>query len=195
MVITYQGDNYLRFQSGATTILVDPTSQRSFRGANVIVNTVMPGTVSRPEEGGEGERPPFWVEHQGEYEAQGIHIRGWSVGNNGKEEHTAYRIRFEEIEIAILGHLEKEPAADLIAAVKGVDVLVLPGGGKPFLAPDAAARAVRQIEPGAVIPTLGKETKQFLKELGQTSVSPEEKFVFKKKDIAPGTMTVHLLSA
>ena len=36
---------------------------------------------------------------------------------------------------------------------------------------------------------------QFLKELGQTSVSPEEKFVFKKKDIAPGTMTVHLLSA
>ncbi len=191
MIITYHGDNYLRLQSGNTTVLVDPTTQRSFRGANIILNTLLPGTTPRP--GDEEEGVPFWVEHQGEYEVQGIHIRGWSTGNDGTHEYTAFRVLFEDISFAFLGHLQKDPGADLIAELKGADVLVIPGGGKPYLAPDAAARAVRQIEPGAVIPTLGKDMKQFLKELGQATVTPEEKFVFKKKDLTPGKMAVHLL--
>ena len=40
MVITYQGDNYFRFQSGDLTLLVDPTNQRAFKGAGVVLSTI-----------------------------------------------------------------------------------------------------------------------------------------------------------
>lgn len=191
MIITYSGDNYLKFQSGSTTVLIDPTSQRSFRGANLILNTMRPSAVPAPDE---EDGAPFWIDHQGEYEVRDIRVVGWSTGNDGKTEFTSYHLLFDEIHIGILGHLFAEPHPELAAHFKDVDVLVLPGGGKPYLEPAAAAKLVRQLEPGIVIPTLTKDMKQFLKELGAKDTAPEEKLVFKKKEVVPKAMAVKLLS-
>jgi L-ascorbate metabolism protein UlaG (beta-lactamase superfamily) len=190
MVITYQGGNYFRVQSGDTTLLLDPTDQRSFRGAHVVLSTLKPGPVAAPE----GEEP-FFVDHQGEYEAHGIRIGGWSVESEERIERTVYRIELDELALVFLGHLTKDIDTKLYLPLKDADVLIVPAGGKPYISQAAAAKLVRQLEPGIVIPSLAENPDLFLKELGKKEHAKEEKLVVKKKDITPQAMKVVCLTA
>lgn len=197
MIITYHGGNYVKIQSGSFTVLVDPTDQRSFRGAQVVLSTVLPPVL----EGGklDGEllemREPFWIDHAGEYEVGGVGVRGVPLGEEGGREHTAYRFTVEGITVGILGFLVREPEAKALAAFTDLYILFVPGGGKPLIPQSAAAKIVRQLEPGMVIPTLAKNTSSFLKEMGQAKCPSERKLVVKKKDIVPKAMAVRCLSA
>ncbi len=188
MIITYQGENYFKFQSGSTTLLLDPTDQRSFRGAQVVLSTIKPADVPAGEEGG-----PFMIDHQGEYEVQSINIEGISVESDEEREHTAYRVVFDELVLVFLGYITKELDPKFYQLLGGADILVLPGGGKPFIPQAAAAKVVRQLEPGIVIPSLAKDPSAFLKELGKKDCPAEEKLVLKKKDITPQAMKVMCL--
>ncbi len=188
MVITYHGDNYFKIQSGNFTTLIDPTDSRSFRGANLILNTLNPAPVLPPK----NEASTFWVDHQGEYEVNGVRILGWSVyGGKGKEK-TIYRLTLDSVNILIFGHLNQEPPKELEENFAGGDVVIIPAGGKPFISEAVAARLIRQIEPAVVIPSLFKDIKGFLKELGKTCLK-EERLVFKAKDLKPGAMEVKCL--
>lgn len=190
MIITYQGGNYFKFQAGQLTLLVDPLDQRSFRGAQAVLNTTLPAHVEEPP-----EIPPAWIAHAGEYEVQGIEIRGWSAGNDGKTERTVYRVVMDEITVGILGHLNGELSEDAFEGLSGVDILLVPAGGKPWIAETAAAKLARELEPSLVIPSLAKDPKIFLKAFGRTPPKPEEKLVIKKKDLAPGALNVACLSS
>jgi hypothetical protein len=53
---------------------------------------------------------------------------------------------------------------------------------------------VRQLEPAVIIPSLTKNPRPFLKELGQEKLKEEEKFVFKKKELVPKAMAVKFLT-
>ena len=163
MIITYQGDNYFRIQSGELTVLVDPTNGRSFRGATVAINTVLPSSTDAPK-----ENECFWIEHQGEYEVRGIRVDGWSAGNEDETEKTIYKILFEDISIVVLGHLSKEPPQNILEYLEHPDVLIVPAGGKPWISQATAAKFIRQTEPSIVIPSLTSDPKLFLKELNQT---------------------------
>ena len=79
--------------------------------------------------------------------------------------------------------------------LEDADVAIVPAGNNPYLAPNATAKLLRQIEPSVVIPSLFNDLKPFLKELnhGNDAIKPEEKFVFKKKDLEPKAMVVHWL--
>ncbi len=188
MVITYYGDNYFKIQSGDLTLLIDPINGRSFRGATAVINTTLPASTEAPK-----ENECFWIEHQGEYEVQGIRIDGWSAGNEDDTEKTIYRISFDDISIVVLGHLSKEPPQGLWEHLENPDVLIVPAGGKPWISQAAAAKLVRQIEPSIVIPSLASDQKLFLKELNQSSATKEEKLVFKKKDLVASAMTIKCL--
>ena len=72
MIITYQGGNYFKIQSGDFVLLVDPDNARSFKGASVVLNTLKPPLVAAPAES-EGL---VWIENQGEYEIKGTRISG-----------------------------------------------------------------------------------------------------------------------
>jgi len=190
MIITYLGGNYFKFQAGQLTLLVDPLDQRSFRGAQVVLNTTLPAHADEPS-----ESSPTWITHAGEYEVQGIEIQGWSAGNDGKTEHTAYRVIMDEITIGILGHLTEELGEDALEGLSGVDILLVPAGGKPWIAETAAAKLARELEPSLVIPSLAKDPKIFLKAFGRTAPKTEEKLVIKKKDLSPGALNVVCLSS
>ncbi|MFA6364999.1 MAG: MBL fold metallo-hydrolase [Candidatus Paceibacterota bacterium] len=189
MIITYQGGNYFKIQSGDFAILIDPENQRSFRGTNIVLNTIKPALIEAPEP---GEGVPIWIDTQGEYEVQGIRVQGWSAGYDEKEkkERTVYRILFDEMTIAVLGGLTTEPDASLTSQLADTDIAIVPAGGKPYLSQGAAAKIVRQLEPGIIIPSFTNDPKLFLKELGKTEVSSEEKLVVKKKDIEEKAMKV-----
>lgn len=192
MIITYQGGNYFKIQSGELAILIDPDNQRSYRGTQVIVNTIKPALTEAPEE---GEAQPVWIDNQGEYEVKGIRIRGWAAGYSEKEKrtHTVYKILFDEISIVILGYLTEPISPEIVSELSDADIVITPAHGAPLLALNAAAKLIRQMEPGIIIPSLYKDVKPFLKELDQTDVKPEEKLVIKKKDIVEKAMKVHVL--
>ena len=186
MIITYQGDDYFKLQSGQYAVLIDPTNQRSFKGATLVVATTRPARTEPSEE-------LFWIDHQGEYEVQGIHVQGISMGPDQEGEKTAYRIVFDEVVFGILGYCTKEPDPKIQELLQECDVLILPGKGKPYLPIEAAAKFARQIEPSAIIPSLDGDFRAFLKEFGKDKADAEEKFVFKKKDLTPKAMTIHPL--
>ena len=197
MVITYHGGNSFKVQSGELTVLIDPENQRSFKGAAVIINTVRPTLTEPPAAPGAEEEHavPFWVDHQGEYEVSGIAVHGWTTEWVRDEEHTAYRLTLDGIDLAVLGHLAKEPGPAVQAALAGADVLIVPAGGKPFLPVPAAAKLIRQIEPALVIPSLAEDMKPFLKEVGAQKTAPEEKLTLKRKDLVPKAMTLVWLTS
>lgn len=187
MVITYHGRNYFKIQSGNFTVLVDPTDSRSFRGANLILNTLKPSFVSPPQD------DTFWVDHQGEYEVKDARVYGWSVGNEQEREKTLYRLTLDSITILILGHLSKEPSSALQENFAGSQIVIIPAGGKPYLSETAAAKLIRQIEPSLIIPSLFSDLKPFLKEIGGKYFK-EEKLVLKSKDLKAGAMEIrHLI--
>ncbi len=188
MIITYHGDDYFKLQSGQYTVLIDPTNQRSFKGATLAIHTVRPPEVEASDE-------LFWIDHQGEYEVRGISIQGATLGKDAAGEKTAYRIVFDEVVFGILGYCTKEPDPTIQELFQKCDVLILPGKGKPYLSIDAAAKFARQIEPSVIIPSLDGDFKAFLKEFGQEKAGTEEKFVFKKKELVPKAMAVHPLHA
>ena len=192
MIITYQGGNYFKFQAGQLVILVDPVNHRSEKGTDVILSTVKPAELV-PEEG------PVFIDHQGEYEAKHILINGISGGESesgkNKKEETFYLVDFDEMKIGIIGQLTHEPDPKTLAALKGVQILIIPAGGKPFISQSAAAKIVRQLEPNIVIPTLFKDLKPFLKEFKKTSCDTEEKLVVKAKDLKPGMMEIKCLKS
>lgn len=188
MVITYHGENYFKIQSGGFTALIDPTDSRSFRGADLILSTLKPSPVPMPkEEGG------FWIDHQGEYGVKEAIIRGMSAGVDKGDEKTIYRLTLEDITVLILGHLGHEPSPEVQENFKGAQVVIVPAGGKPFISEAAAAKLVRQIEPALVIPSLTKNPKTFLKEMGKDKCPSEEKLTFKAKDLEAGKMVVRCL--
>jgi L-ascorbate metabolism protein UlaG (beta-lactamase superfamily) len=187
MVITYHGENYFKIQSGSFTILVDPTDSRSFRGANLILNTTRPAAVPPPDD------ETFWVDHQGEYEVGDAALRGISTGAEKGIEKTAYRVLLEGIDLLLLGYLGSEPSPEVQGSFKGTQVVILPGGGKPYISEALAAKLVRQIEPALVIPSLSKSPKNFLKEMGENKCPPAEKLVLKARDLEPGKMEVKCL--
>jgi hypothetical protein len=180
MVITHQGGNYFKIQAGDYTVLIDPENQRSFKGAQVIINTVKP-TLVEQQEGGDA---PVWIEHQGEYEIGGVRIHGYSCGWNEKAkcESTAYRITFDDISIAVLGHLYTELDPKTIGVLADADIAIVPARGIPFLEITKVAKLIRQLEPGIVIPSLTENPQALLKELNREA-KPEEKLTIKKKEI------------
>ena len=181
MVITCQGGNYFKFQAGPLTLLVDPENQRSFKGAQIILNTAKPA----PAGDGEASTEPLWIEHQGEYETKGVIIKGWSAGNDGKTERTVYRLNFDEVDIVLLGGIREELDPKIIHHLKGTQVVVAPAGGKPSLSQAAVAKIVKEINPSLIIPSLYKDIKPFLKEFRKTACETETKLVFKAKDLKP----------
>ncbi len=190
MVITYLGGNYFKIQSGEFVVLVDPTNARSFKGSNVVLNTIKSSAVTEDKENAD----LVWIENQGEYEVKGTHIVGYHAEKEA-EEKTCFLFKLEDISVGILGQLTEEPSPEIVENLSEVDILIIPGGGKPFLSESSAAKLARQMEPAIIIPGLFENSpKKFASELSQ-NLNVEEKFVVKKKDISPGAMKLVCLSA
>lgn len=214
MVITYHGEGCLRLQSGDTSLLVDPANNR-FK-ADVTLRTEYAGSETETE-------PQEEISHAGEYEIKDIEIIGVQLSTSSadkstssndkstssedkstssehgyaalktKSTHTAYAVRWEEIRLAFLGHLEHTPGIEILDRIGEVDVLFL-GIGGAYLPEKEAVTLIKKLSPSIVVPFFGKNENEFLKTIDQKP-KPIEKFVFKKKDLVPEAQTVMLLEA
>lgn len=174
MVVNYFGDGCFRAQSGETSLLVDPTNNRL--KSTVTLRTLIPGNAvpSRDE-----------IAFPGEYEIGGLVIRGWLVPRESTDKYlkTIYEVAWDDVRLVFLGRISKMlEAEEVIGEISEPDVLFLPVG-EHFLSAADAAKLVKKLEPAVVIPGSRGSPAEFLRAAGQKGEA-EEKFVFKKKDLA-----------
>lgn len=199
MIITWYGENCFKIQSGETSIITDPfPSSVGLTPPRGEVTATLKTSVS-PDAVEFSNRA---VSGPGEYEFNGASVIGFPIENTDALQ-TVYRIEMEGITVGILGALTQSIPPKALEELEEVDIVIVPGGGAPFLSIADAAHLTKQIEPKIIIPALYKvpglkekrgDVAPFLKEMGAKSATPEEKLVMKKKDFETMTGTaVHVL--
>lgn len=190
MVITYFGGDCFRLQSGEVSVLLDPTNNRL--KADLVVRTAAPvDIIADPARLSSATEIIF----PGEYEAKGVEILGISLSGeaSGKLVRTAYLLTWEDVKIAILPRAAKAPEGQALERLNEPDVLFIPLGDGGFSS-ESATKLMRELEPALAIPGHAKEGAALLKALGQKG-EPQEKLVFKKKDLSGKKRQVVLLEA
>ncbi|MBU1557792.1 MBL fold metallo-hydrolase, partial [Patescibacteria group bacterium] len=135
----------------------------------------------------------FVVDGPGEYEVQGIFVRGAISGSKYKDKeriNTVYSLILDGMNIAFLGALNSADLDDRAKSVLGeIDILFVPIGNEGTLNPADANKLATKLGAKIVIPMhygeVGEKEalKTFLKESGSEDVKPLEKLTIKKKDL------------
>ncbi len=198
MVITSQGIEAIKIQHGDTTVAFNPPSKESkfsgtSFGADVVLISANHPDLNGAEQASRKDKEAFVVSGPGEYEVDGLFIRGFSSKTNydGRERiNTIYTITIDGIHVAYLGALnEAELSPEAKEELGEADILFVPIGGDGVLNSSEAYKTAVKREPGIIIPIhygkVGEKNalKNFLEEGGQDDVRPIEKLTVKKKDV------------
>jgi len=200
MVITWYGQACFKIQSGELVIAIDPFQKEigltppRFR-ADIVLSSHRHYDHNNVEA---LSGDPFVITGPGEYETKGVSVRGINTFHDttgGKERgtNTAYVITTEGISIAHLGDFGEDALRpEILDALGGNDILMIPVGGVYTIDGKTAARFVKQLEPRVVIPMHyampGLKVKldgpeSFLKEMAARGGEKLEKLTIKKKEL------------
>lgn len=204
MIITHFNRQHFKVQFGDLTIAFNPVSKESKYEVNKYGADIVLTTTNHPDyNGGEfmsfGERKPFIISSPGEYEVQGVFIKGFGtyvelpIDSKKKEklklQNTSYVLEVDNMRICFLGCLKEELSGDQREVIDEVDILFVPiSGDGDMLSPHEANKLSAKLEPKLVIPMDyddDESLKQFLKEAGKdiNSIERVDKLTIKRKDI------------
>jgi L-ascorbate metabolism protein UlaG (beta-lactamase superfamily) len=194
MIISYQGAQSFKVQFGDTVLAFDPVSKQSKFKANNFGADIALISLNHPDMNGvdqvnRGDKKAFIINGPGEYEIQGVFIKGLpSVSNYGGKEslNTIYVVNFENMNLCFAGALGNVGLpSETIEAIDGVDILFVPIGDEGSMNAAEAYKFAVSLEPSIIIPMNfdDKSLKAFLKEGGDEGVKPIEKLTIKKKDL------------
>lgn len=210
MVIYWYGQACFRIQSGDLVIAIDPFSKEigltppRFRADIVLV------THSHYDHSNVESIPasPFLISGPGEYEVGGVYVLGMETfhdKNQGRDRgmNTMYVIEVEGLRLLHMGDFGEEALrSETLDAVGSIDILMIPVGGTYTVDGEGASRIVKQVEPRFVVPMHYKTpglkinlagVEEFLKEMGASQKTPEDKFVVKKRDLGEDEKTEVIL--
>lgn len=205
MIITHYGKQFFKVQFGDTVVALNPIGKDSKLkgarfGAEIAVVSLNHPDFSGVDAVTYGEKKPFAVIGPGEYEINGVSIRGFLTQSQYAKEpklNTVYLVELEGIKLCFLGQLHTSELSEKTReALDGIDILFVPVGGGETLSPAEAHKLATKMEPSIIIPMDydDKTLKEFLKESGKNP-KPEEKLTIKKKDLEGKTGEVVVLSA
>lgn len=149
---------------------------------------------------------PVIINIPGEYAVKGVNIVGLSSSHGQIKEpvpNTAYIIESEELKICHLGDLGEELSEKQLEEIDGVDVLMIPVGGKYTLNGEDAVNLVKKIEPKIIIPIHYKingstidieDEKKFCAEMGNCPKEKVSKLNIKKKELEGKSMETVVMS-
>jgi len=203
MTISWLGQSCFKIQGKDVALVTDPYGAGvGFKLPRLSAQIV---TVSHDHDDhnnidgvhGESGENPFIITGPGEYEVKGVFVYGipfWHDKSEGQEhgESTAYRIEMEGISIAHLGDLGHPLSEEQVAKLDGVDILLIPVGGKRTIGAREAAEIINEIEPRVVVPMHYKipglkidlePVDKFLKEMGASKAEHLPKLKITKKDL------------
>jgi len=150
---------------------------------------------------------PAVIDAPGEYSIKGINAIGIDTFHDEKEgaergRNTVFLIESEDMRICHLGDLGTDLTSSQLEEIDGVDVLLVPVGGKVTIDGKKAAELVRKIEPSIVIPIHYKvkgslidiaDEKKFCNEMGTCPSEKVSKVTIKKKDLEEKSMEVMIM--
>lgn len=192
MEIIWYGRGCFRLRSRGGSVLTDPFSPEcGYRLPRISASIV---TISHDDPGhnyvAAARGRPYIIQGPGEYEIGGIFVIGVQTFHDNKRgaergKNTAYLIEMEEMTICHLGDLGHLPDQEQMEELDGVDILLVPVGGKEVLTSSQAVEVVNLLEPKIVIPMryrvadLDREmatVTRFLSEMSAKDVKPQEGF-------------------
>ncbi len=202
MIISYQGIQSFKVQFGDTVLAFNPVSKSSkFKagsfGADVALITNNHPDMNGGDQASRGEKKAFVINGPGEYEVEGVFIKGApGTTNYGGETliNTIYSVNLENINLCFLGSLgETNLSTEAKETLDGIDILFVPIGGDGVLDASEAYKFAVSLEPSIIIPMhfpsgnydVGEKDalKKFLKEAGAEGTKPIDKLTIKKKDL------------
>lgn len=194
MIISYQGAQSFKVQFGDIVLAFDPISKKSqFKvgnfGADIALISINHSDMNGVDQVSRGEKKAFIINGPGEYEIQGVFIKGLpSISKYGGEEknNTIYTVNLGNMNLCFLGALgDIDLPNETKAGIDGVDILFVPIGGSGTLSPAEAYKFAVSLEPSIIIPMNydEKSLKAFLKEGGEEGIKAIEKLTIKKKDL------------
>ena len=151
---------------------------------------------------------PFLIEEPGEYEINGVHIKGIpafhdNIQGKEREDIIVYLIETEDIKICHLGDFgQKELTSEQLDQLGDIDILMVPVGGVYTIDAKNASKIISQIEPKLVIPMHYQIPKlklklnsleQFLKEMGSPTIEPQKKLKVKSFNLPKEKMEIAVL--
>jgi hypothetical protein len=199
MIITYYGKQFFKIAQGDTTLALNPFSKDNTLGLKAVKSAadIAVCSLRHPDYNGLDQtdyngKESLKIYGPGAYEMNGNSFYGYgseAVYKGAPFINTIYFFNLEGISFCFLGDLS-HPNIDQKTKehVESVDIIFVPIGGGETLDPVAASKIIKNFNPKVVIPMdYGKDRdagmlEVFLKEMS-SSVTPIDKFVFKKKDI------------
>lgn len=181
MDITYLGHSSFKLRSAGATVVTDPYgSDIGFAMPSVSADVV---TVSHHHDdhdnvkavsGTARREKPFIIDEVGEYEVGGVSVFGvksYHDENKGADrgKNSIFSILIDGVSVVHLGDLGHELSDRQIEDINGVDILLIPVGGKYTINPSVAAKVVASLDPAIVIPMHYKTDKHDQKSFGELS--------------------------
>ena len=133
-----------KVQFGDTVVAYNPHRQRvktegARFGADIAVVSLNHPDFSGAESVAYGEKKPFAVTGPGEYEINGVSVRGFQTQSQYAKEsklNTVYLVELEGIKLCFLGQLHTAELSEKTReALDGIDILFVPVGGNETLSP------------------------------------------------------------
>ncbi|HZZ99553.1 MAG TPA: MBL fold metallo-hydrolase [Candidatus Paceibacterota bacterium] len=197
MTFSWFGQACFRIEAKEGSILIDPFSKEIGLKPPKIKDDLVLVTHEHMDHNAVGDANPeaFIIRNPGEYEKQGIAVRGIASFHDNKEgaergPNTIYIIRAEDMVLAHLGDLGQDKLSDeQVEAIGDIDILMIPVGGSYTIDAKKAVEVIGQIEPKIVIPMHYKipgiefpldGVDKFVKELGLTPEKVDKYKIVKK---------------
>lgn len=210
MIISHHKGEFIKVSFGDTTLAFNPISKDSTLpptrfGADIAFVSLNTAEFNGVDEVTRTGKAPFLVQGPGEYEIQGVFVKGFPSKSEYSERvsiNTIYAVRLEDMNIVYLGALS-EKKIDLAAVedMDSVDILFVPIGGGGVLDAAAAHSLAVALEARVVIPIhydgIGEKDalKTFLQEGGAEGLKPVDKLTIKKKDVETKTGEIVVLAS
>ena len=211
MIVTWHGAGAIRIQQGDLVVALGPVSKRSKLkpssfGADVALVPIRHEDADGEDAVSRGDAQPFVARTAGEYETNGLFVRGFSTrsGYGGDSRpNTAYSFQIDDCNVLYLGATDEDDIpAEAKEEMPETDMIFVPIGGEGTLDPAKAYKLAVRREPKVIIPIFhgdgvgAKDALQkFLREAGADGVEPVEKLTVRRRDLEKMAGQVVVLAA
>ncbi len=158
MEIEFFGANCFRIKTKSTTIVVDDNLSKIGGKSIQSDKTVAFYTSAATKDDEAAKKSRLVLESPGEFEVGDVTVKGTQTRahTDSEEEQTAtvYQFMVSGLTVTVLGHVHPNLSDEVLEAVGGTDVLILPVGGNGFTLDKVGAMSViKSVEPSVVIPS------------------------------------------
>lgn len=213
MNIIWHGQSCFTLKSKDRTVVIDPYKDTGLKEPKLKADVVLVSHDHDDHNNAQAVAPSKEetevINSPGEYEFQGVSIQAvpaWHDNKKGKErgETLMFTVRLENMIVGHLGDLGQEELSEKqLEELNGVDILLVPVGGKYTIDNGGASKIIDQLEPRMVIPMHYKieglnidigDASEFLKEEGAKNIEPKDELKIEKKDLPQEEREVVILN-